>query len=199
MQKLAIPVAFINTNLTGQSLVHCVKSVDCKALIAGSDQELITAIQDVTPQLNNLPVYVQGVQKWALPVGFKSFDDLMRDTDLLGAPAPSLRSGVKLTDTYCYIYTSGTTASNNYNNISNNSNNMNNYNNINNKNINNYNNYNDIMNNNYNITAIYSSTITNTNEAALWPSNKTLAQRSGGALFDPWLSQTKDFEIDISS
>ncbi|GFR61736.1 hypothetical protein ElyMa_005439600 [Elysia marginata] len=28
---------------------------------------------------------------------------------------------------------------------------------------------------------------------------KTLAQRSGGAGFDPWPSQTKDFKIGISS
>ncbi|GFS16371.1 hypothetical protein ElyMa_003212400 [Elysia marginata] len=34
---------------------------------------------------------------------------------------------------------------------------------------------------------------------ALWPSGKTLAQRSGGAWFDPRPSQTKDFKIGNSS
>ncbi|GFS27847.1 hypothetical protein ElyMa_005310200 [Elysia marginata] len=34
---------------------------------------------------------------------------------------------------------------------------------------------------------------------ALWPSGKVLAQRSGGAWFDPQPSQTKDFKLGISS
>ncbi|GFR88596.1 hypothetical protein ElyMa_000774100 [Elysia marginata] len=34
--------------------------------------------------------------------------------------------------------------------------------------------------------------------AALWPSNETLAQRSGGAWFNPRPSQTKDFKIGIN-
>ncbi|GFS17044.1 hypothetical protein ElyMa_004971400 [Elysia marginata] len=34
---------------------------------------------------------------------------------------------------------------------------------------------------------------------ALWPSGKTLAQRSGGAWFDSRPSQTKDFKRGISS
>ncbi|GFR60253.1 sarcolemmal membrane-associated protein-like [Elysia marginata] len=34
-------------------------------------------------------------------------------------------------------------------------------------------------------------------EPALWPSGKTLAQRSGGAWFEPRPSQTKDFKVSI--
>ncbi|GFR57960.1 calcium-activated chloride channel regulator 1 [Elysia marginata] len=38
-----------------------------------------------------------------------------------------------------------------------------------------------------------------TTTPALWPSGKTLAQRSGGAGFDPRPSQTRDFKTGISS
>ncbi|KAK3789533.1 hypothetical protein RRG08_004603 [Elysia crispata] len=108
LQKLGIVVALVNHNLTAHSLVHSISAVDSKALIVGSGIELLDAVIDVLPNLGKLPVYVQGVSQQNLPVGLTSFDDLMRDAFPL-AFSPSVRSGVTLTDTCCFIFTSGTT------------------------------------------------------------------------------------------
>ncbi|KAK3789532.1 hypothetical protein RRG08_004602 [Elysia crispata] len=108
LQKLGIVVALVNYNLTAHSLVHSISAVDSKALIVGSGKELLDAVTDVLPDLGKLPVYVQGVSQQNLPAGITSFDDLMRDTFPI-AFSPSVRSGVTLTDTCCFIFTSGTT------------------------------------------------------------------------------------------
>ncbi|KAK3704378.1 hypothetical protein RRG08_012442, partial [Elysia crispata] len=108
LQKLGISVALINYNLTSRSLVHSVSAVDSKALIVGSGKDLLDAVTDVLPELRKVPVFVQGVSQENLPAGITSIDDLIKDSFPI-AFSPSVRSGITLMDTCCFIFTSGTT------------------------------------------------------------------------------------------
>ncbi|RUS79194.1 hypothetical protein EGW08_013052 [Elysia chlorotica] len=107
LQKLGVSASLINYNLRAGPLVHSILAVDCKALIFGSDSELLEAVTEIMPQLNGLPIFAQGVTQ-TLPAGILSFDGLMQ-TAQPWAVAPAFRSDINLMDICCYIFTSGTT------------------------------------------------------------------------------------------
>ena len=71
-------------------------------------KDLLDAVTDVLPELRKVPVFVQGVSQENLPAGITSIDDLIKDSFPI-AFSPSVRSGITLMDTCCFIFTSGTT------------------------------------------------------------------------------------------
>jgi fatty-acyl-CoA synthase len=96
-------VALLNTNLTGDSLVHSLNLVSPKHVIAGA--ELADAVAAVLPRL------APGLQCWANGDGNRRFARL--DLEIEGINAGSLKVEEcelpSIMDPALYIYTSGTT------------------------------------------------------------------------------------------
>lgn len=96
-------VALLNTNLTGQSLVHCINVVQPSHLIVAS--EWTASIEAVEPFLTGRPaVWIHGSEHSS----FRRIDGRLRDlsaTSLTAAEKPEL----SIEDLALYIYTSGTT------------------------------------------------------------------------------------------
>jgi len=96
-------VSLINTNLTGESLLHAIKTARPKHLIVGA--ELVDSIITLLPRLPlNIQCWIHGERSHALP----RVDDAVQrhESDSIGGsecPSPSIA------DPALYIYTSGTT------------------------------------------------------------------------------------------
>ena len=95
--------ALINTNLTGQSLAHCISAVKAKAAVVES--RLMPAFATARPQLEaGLAVYCHGVAA----TGDPRIDievEALPDASLGPGERPALTTG----DAALFIYTSGTT------------------------------------------------------------------------------------------
>lgn len=103
MAKIAVRTALINYNLAGAGLAHCVRIVDCKAIVMNAE---------LAPQ------FALAREQMALPLGAfvlgGQADGLMQiDGAVDGAKKTrldrSVRAGVKGGEVALYIYTSGTT------------------------------------------------------------------------------------------
>ena len=103
MAKIAVRTALINYNLSGTGLAHCLKVVDCKAIVMNLElaPNYATA-RDQAPLA--LGAFVLGGDvDGAIRI------DAAVDQAAPGRPDKSLRAGVKGGDVALYIYTSGTT------------------------------------------------------------------------------------------
>ena len=103
MAKIAVRTALINYNLAGAGLAHCVKIVDCKAIVTNAElapQYASAREQMVLP----LGAFVLGGQAEGL-VPIDDAVDRAKTTRL----DRSVRAGVKGGEVALYIYTSGTT------------------------------------------------------------------------------------------
>jgi fatty-acyl-CoA synthase len=96
-------VALLNTNLTGNSLAHCINIVTPKAVIVGA--ELLAGFETVRALLTSAPgVWVHGDAPGADP----RLDMLIEAFDGSAIPA-SERPALTIEDKALFIYTSGTT------------------------------------------------------------------------------------------
>jgi fatty-acyl-CoA synthase len=103
MAKIAVRTALINYNLSGAGLAHCVKIVDCKAIVMNS--ELAPQFASARGQVETpLGAFVLGGPADGL-VQIDGVVDRAAKTRL----DRSGRAGVKGGDVALYIYTSGTT------------------------------------------------------------------------------------------
>ncbi|GAA5822938.1 hypothetical protein JCM3770_002180 [Rhodotorula araucariae] len=112
---LAIDVvpAFINYNLTGQSLAHCVAVAEPKLVLYESD--LAASIADIAPSLGSAKL-VRWVDSFSKPFsGEKGVQgEMVLDEGVLAQMSTERipderRSGIKWSSPCCLIYTSGTT------------------------------------------------------------------------------------------
>ncbi|XP_059495197.1 long-chain fatty acid transport protein 2-like [Stegostoma tigrinum] len=104
LAKLGCPVAFLNFNIKGKSLLHCFKCCASQVLIVGGD--LRCSVEDVLPSLreNNVTVLILDDECTIESIGN---DEIQAASD---QPLPlSLRSHVTFKSPFIYIYTSGTT------------------------------------------------------------------------------------------
>ncbi|XP_045693941.1 long-chain fatty acid transport protein 6 [Phyllostomus hastatus] len=104
LAKLGCVVAFLNSNIRSNSLLHCVRSCEPRALVVGTD--LLEAIEEILP---NLP---EDISVWAVrdsvPQGISSLTEKL--TTASDKPVPSShRVASNLKSPYLYIFTSGTT------------------------------------------------------------------------------------------
>ncbi|KAE8752621.1 hypothetical protein FOCC_FOCC000743 [Frankliniella occidentalis] len=115
LAKIGATSALINYNLRLEPLVHSITVAGAKAVIVGS--ELASALQEVRPKLNNIPVFQYAdVPKNAPPKAEEASKLLPGVVDLRmklwDTPATSLKEDMAQTknlDHLFYIYTSGTT------------------------------------------------------------------------------------------
>ncbi|XP_030766632.1 long-chain fatty acid transport protein 4-like isoform X1 [Sitophilus oryzae] len=94
LSKIGVITALINTNLTSNLLIHSLKVASSKGFIFGSD--FSKAVSDITDSIADIHLF--------------EFNDKCKD-ELLQQPStlPDEILNVKLKDTLCYVYTSGTT------------------------------------------------------------------------------------------
>lgn len=101
--KVGASAALVNTNLTGNSLSHCIEISNAKNLILGS--ELAESYFTI------LPLLKEPIKAWATGGPVQETEDL--DALLEGmspsAMPKSVRDGLTIEDNALYIYTSGTT------------------------------------------------------------------------------------------
>ena len=103
MAKIAVKTALINYNLTGAGLAHCLKVVDCKAIVM--NPELAPNYASAREQA---PLALGAFVLGGAVDGATQIDKAV-DQAAPGRPDKSLRAGVKGGDVALYIYTSGTT------------------------------------------------------------------------------------------
>lgn len=103
MAKIAVRTAFINYNLSGSGLAHCIRVADCRAIV-------------MNPEL--APQYASARDQAPLALGAfvlgGAAEGLTQIDEAVGQAAPgridrAARAGVKGGDVALYIYTSGTT------------------------------------------------------------------------------------------
>ncbi len=103
MAKIGVKTALINYNLTGAGLAHCLRVVDCKAIVMNPElAPNYAAARDLAPL--TLGAFVLGGD-----VEGATRIDKTVDQSAPGRPDKSLRAGMKGGDVALYIYTSGTT------------------------------------------------------------------------------------------
>ncbi|XP_033109444.1 very long-chain acyl-CoA synthetase-like [Anneissia japonica] len=110
LQKIGITCAFINYNLRGKSLLHCIKISGSKAVVVAGETDLVGEIIEILPELSELGirVWLRGNVIQDLPDGIQPIEHQLQSAS--GSPAPkSYRSEVTLDDQAYYIFTSGTT------------------------------------------------------------------------------------------
>jgi fatty-acyl-CoA synthase len=101
LTRLGVTVALINTQLTGDALVHSISIAAPRALIVGAD--LVPAVAAVHVRLPGVAIVVRGAV-----AGFDALDAAL--ASLSGAPLPGGECELpKIDATALYIYTSGTT------------------------------------------------------------------------------------------
>lgn len=103
MAKIAVKTAMINYNLTSAGLAHCLKVVDCKAIVM--NPELAPNYASAREQA---PLALGAFVLGGDVEGATRFDKAV-DQSAPGRPDKSLRAGMKGGDVALYIYTSGTT------------------------------------------------------------------------------------------
>ncbi|XP_058593139.1 long-chain fatty acid transport protein 6 [Neofelis nebulosa] len=104
LAKLGCVVAFLNSNIVSNSLLHCIRSCEPRALVVGAD--LLGTIEEI---LLRIP---EGISVWAMsdsvPRGVISLKEKLRTA----SDKPVARShhvASSLRSTHVYIFTSGTT------------------------------------------------------------------------------------------
>ncbi|KAI4467152.1 long-chain fatty acid transport protein [Holotrichia oblita] len=108
LSKIGVKAALINTNLTGDSLVHSIEVAGSKAVVFGSDFK--NALKDIQPKIVNLKKYQFNENIWLSPPLFDDAKDLR--TCLKEAAMDAVTEHIakgNLKDHILYIYTSGTT------------------------------------------------------------------------------------------
>uniref|UniRef100_UPI00398F53EA long-chain fatty acid transport protein 2-like isoform X1 n=2 Tax=Pristiophorus japonicus TaxID=55135 RepID=UPI00398F53EA len=106
LAKLGCPVAFLNYNIRGKSLLHCFQRSGAQVLIAGSD--LRSSVEEVLPALREENITVFILDDKCTTEGIESLNDTIQAAS--DQPLPlSLRSHVTFSTPFVYIYTSGTT------------------------------------------------------------------------------------------
>ncbi|XP_022110796.1 very long-chain acyl-CoA synthetase-like [Acanthaster planci] len=107
--KLGVQTAFLNYNLKGRALLHCMKACKIKAIICGKDTWLLKELETIMPEIQDLgiKVWVLGkVTERPLPSGMTLVNTWNERSD----PIPkSTRAGISIRDPSVYIFTSGTT------------------------------------------------------------------------------------------
>ncbi|KAM8779878.1 long-chain fatty acid transport protein 6 isoform 1-T1 [Rhynchonycteris naso] len=104
LAKLGCVVAFLNSNIRSNSLLHCIHSCEPKALVVGAD--LLEAIEEILPSLPE-DVTIWGM-KDSVPRGVISLKEKLRTAS--DKPVPrSHHVASNLKAPFLYIFTSGTT------------------------------------------------------------------------------------------
>ena len=108
LSKLGAISAGINTNLTGQTLIHSLKTAECQKAIVGA--ECLGAFKEAMAHEQCFPpeeVYVD--TRWEAdaqpPAGSRNLNEMLEGAGEENPPAVPLTSN----DLFMYIYTSGTT------------------------------------------------------------------------------------------
>lgn len=113
LSQLGVITALINSNLRGESLLHCIKVANAKALIVGS--ELLDVLQTLRDkeELQELPIYQYTDEE---PMTVQGHDLLPGAVDLSAALKAQQRleltsssSSDEARSKLLYVYTSGTT------------------------------------------------------------------------------------------
>ncbi len=108
LNKLGAISALINTNLTKQSLVHCINVVESKKIIFG--EELLDSVDEIKANLSlespNDFIFVPDRKTVDCP-NWASLSESKKQKEDTGEPVNS--SGVTIGSTAFYIFTSGTT------------------------------------------------------------------------------------------
>ncbi|KAJ3649381.1 hypothetical protein Zmor_021129 [Zophobas morio] len=107
LSKLGVISAFINTNLTGDVLIHALKSAKVTGIIYGST--LNKAISNITGKIPGIKLYqlLDGNEKTGVLDGSRDLTlELKMQSE--SSPTEELANG-KITDKLMLIYTSGTT------------------------------------------------------------------------------------------
>ncbi len=108
LAKIGAVASLINPNLRGSTLEYCVTLNPTRHVIIG--ESLMPAFQEIKSALNMNPetafYILQDTDKQDAPDGYIGLD-----AELLKAQStnPSTTNEIKLTDPYCFIFTSGTT------------------------------------------------------------------------------------------
>ncbi|KAM5331772.1 long-chain fatty acid transport protein 6 isoform 2-T2 [Glossophaga mutica] len=104
LAKLGCVVAFLNSNIRSNSLLHCIRSCEPRALVVGTD--LLEAIEEILPSLPE-DISVWGMRD-SVPQGIISLTEKL--TTASDTPVPlSHCVASNLKSPYLYIFTSGTT------------------------------------------------------------------------------------------
>ncbi|XP_038072181.1 very long-chain acyl-CoA synthetase-like [Patiria miniata] len=107
--KLGLRMAFLNYNLKGDSLLHCIKACKVKAIACGVDKRLLNSMEAIMPELQALGVRVWIIGKshqQTIPNGMVR----VNTWNERGDPIPrSERDSMSDEDDALYIFTSGTT------------------------------------------------------------------------------------------
>ncbi|XP_063305068.1 long-chain fatty acid transport protein 2 [Pelobates fuscus] len=106
LSKLACSLALINTNIRGQSFLHCFRCSGAKIIIA--DPELRDVIEELMPELKKENVRVFFVTDTAINEDSETLLDKVKAASDESVPK-SLRSFITGKSLAMYIYTSGTT------------------------------------------------------------------------------------------
>ncbi len=103
MAKIAVRTAFINYNLSGSGLAHCIRVADCRAIVMNPElAPQYASARDQAPLA--LGAFVLG----GAAEGLTQIDEAV-DQAAPGRIDRAARAGVKGGDVALYIYTSGTT------------------------------------------------------------------------------------------
>ncbi|XP_038072813.1 very long-chain acyl-CoA synthetase-like isoform X2 [Patiria miniata] len=107
--KLGVKTAFLNYNLKGRALLHCIKACKVKAIMCGKEPQLLEELETIMPDILDLgiKVWVLGeVSERPLSSGMTQVQTWNERSD----PIPrSVRDGITANDVSVYIFTSGTT------------------------------------------------------------------------------------------
>lgn len=104
LTKLGCVVAFLNSNVRSNSLLHCIRSCEPRALVVGAD--LLEAVEEILPSLPE-DISVWGVRD-SVPQGVISLKEKL--TTASDKPVPHSHHAVSnLKAPSLYIFTSGTT------------------------------------------------------------------------------------------
>ncbi|XP_067874405.1 long-chain fatty acid transport protein 2-like [Heterodontus francisci] len=106
LAKLGCAVAFLNYNIRGKSLLHCLQSSAAQVLITASD--LRSSVEEVLPCLREDNVSVFILDDKCTTEGIENLNDKIQAASDQPLP-PSLRSHITSNSPFVYIYTSGTT------------------------------------------------------------------------------------------
>lgn len=104
--KCGMSVSLINTNLRGKALVHCISVSETNTVLVGNDEDLLSAIEAVLPDLPNATIYVLGSSS-NIPATFISLQSKMCDVKADDIDSSQYKG--KASDAAAFIFTSGTT------------------------------------------------------------------------------------------
>lgn len=103
LSKLGVTAAFLNYNLRGDSLAHCIRIANCSGMIFASS--FADAVSDILPNLAISEMLYFVGDECSLPQA-KSLNAAMKEASPSNPPPVAGKSSL---DKMCYIYSSGTT------------------------------------------------------------------------------------------